>query len=51
MCRAMYRPNVHFIAAQDAFKKALTVYENVVHSIALDKFALSMGQACMFLHS
>jgi ABC-type transport system involved in cytochrome c biogenesis ATPase subunit len=39
------------IGAQDAFKKAFTVYENVVHSTALDKFGLSLGQACMFLHS
>jgi ABC-type transport system involved in cytochrome c biogenesis ATPase subunit len=49
--QAMYRPNVHLIGAQDAFKKAFTVNENVVCSTALDKFGLSMGQACMFLHS
>ncbi|KAH9573542.1 hypothetical protein CY35_01G005900 [Sphagnum magellanicum] len=26
---AVYRPNVHLVAAKDAIKKALTVYENV----------------------
>jgi ABC-type transport system involved in cytochrome c biogenesis ATPase subunit len=25
----VYRPNVHLVAAKDAIKKALTVYENV----------------------
>jgi hypothetical protein len=35
MCRAVYRPNVHLVAAKDAIKKALTVYENVVRFIAL----------------
>jgi len=51
MCTVMCRPNVHLIGAQDAFKKALTVYENAIRSTALDKFGLSMGQAYMFLHS
>ncbi|CAK9235196.1 unnamed protein product [Sphagnum troendelagicum] len=32
----MYRPNVHLIGAQDAFKKAVTVYENAICSTALD---------------
>ncbi|CAM6074384.1 unnamed protein product [Sphagnum tenellum] len=42
--------NVHLIGAQDALKKAVTVYENAICSTALDKFGLSMGQAYMFLH-
>jgi ABC-type branched-subunit amino acid transport system ATPase component len=31
----LYRPNVHLVAAKDAIKKALTVYENVVCSTPL----------------
>ena len=30
MCSTVYRPQVHLIAAKDAIKKAMTVYENVV---------------------
>jgi hypothetical protein len=30
MCSTVYRPQVHLIAAKDAIKKAMTVYDNVV---------------------
>ena len=30
MCSTVYLPQVHLIAAKDAIKKAMTVYDNVV---------------------
>lgn len=35
MCSTVYRPQVHLIAAKDAIKKAMTVYDNVVCPLSI----------------